>query len=126
MRTLAAKVTIAEIAAVKKFVGNDKPEYCGLAKCGRNHLASNLCRAHYLQLHRSQPKQPRIKPSVDDVLSAMKPKVSSQLTIKQRKCFVDGCRYEFHARGLCRKHYSRWYHLAKGKTSELPTRASHR
>jgi hypothetical protein len=49
------------------------------------------------------------------VLMAIKPKVSSQLTIKQRKCFVDGCRNDFEARGLCRKHYSRWYHLAKGK-----------
>jgi len=115
MRTLAIKATIAELVAVRKFVGSNKPLFCGLPKCARSHSSTNLCRAHYVQLHRSQPKQPRIKPDMNDVLMAMKPKVSSQLTIKQRKCFVENCRNDYEARGLCRKHYSRWYHLAKGE-----------
>lgn len=112
----ASPATVEEIMAVMSNTSRNPPEYCGVRNCARPHDAANVCRPHYMRAYNYHAKRRlewpnfRIQTVYDaDVTKYAKPPKHFYLTPKERKCHVPNCYGKYMGRGLCKKHYSRWY-----------------
>jgi hypothetical protein len=110
--------------------GAPKPETCSVPGCNNKHRAMMLCNGHHLKFTRWRKergiKVKRLSLDITPVLEAIQPPIgSNNLKPRDRFCHVRGCIDEYHGRGLCKKHLSRYEkHIKKIRTA-TQTKATH-
>lgn len=117
---------------------NVKPQkVCAVSNCDRTHYAKGLCVRHYQQMRRGNktPGQVIAHPNDRETASKnlqcqatncqrtrvtsrycwlheqrLRTKGTVELGPKQQKvCSVDGCSNNARTRGMCNKHYQKWF-----------------
>jgi len=81
----------------------DRPKVCAQPGCGRTILQRTLCEMHRMRKRRGTPMDAPLQPRVRHLV-----------------CRVSGCEERQRCKGLCRFHYSRWWH---GRDLLKPSRA---
>ena len=115
-------ITFEELRKYAKPIerGSVKPEKCAVPMCGNQHRAMNLCNGHHLKFTRWRKERgfstKRMGVDYTSAVMAAQPYVGvNNFRPKDRYCHVEGCSNEYEARGLCKKHHTRFLRATKGK-----------